>query len=291
VTWILVIIGIFRFAAPVAFAAIGETISEKSGLINIGIEGIMMMAAFTAALVSDVTGSPWLGLGAGAGVGLVMGAIQSGFVIKLAADQVVVGMGLNLLGIGLSRSLYRIRWGGADAIVQVPELPDFGGWADPVVLTLPFVAWGAHWLIFKCRWGLAARAAGEYPEAVESAGFSVQMLRFKAHLLGALLAGVGGAYLSLGISGSFSEELTAGRGFVAIALVTFGRWKPMGVLGAALLIGAAEQLQFWLQGLGLGVPHQLFGALPYVLALAVLAASVQRTRAPQALAQPYIKVK
>jgi len=275
---------VLQFAAPVAMAAVGETIHQRAGGLNIGIEGCMLAAAFAATRVCDLSGSPWLGLGAGIAAGLVLAAISGIFTIWQAIDPVVVGTAINLLALGLTGTLYRAEYGESGRLLSVAKLPAFAGldaglWF--LLLSLP-VAWFG---LMRTQWGLALRAAGEAPKAAEAAGYRVARLRQGALWIGGAFAGLAGAYLALGINGSFSENCTAGRGFVAIAMVTFGRWRPVWVFAAAMLIGFAESLQFSLQSNQ--VPFQLWVALPYVLALLVLVFAGKGAPAPGALGVPY----
>ncbi len=274
------------FSSPVALAAIGETVSQKSGVINIGLEGTMLAGAFFGMLGSLTTHSPWIGLFCGVAVGITLSLISGWFCVKLDADQVVVGAAVNLLALGVTGTLFRARFGSSGQLLSVPKVPLFMG-TDPVVLFM-IASVPLMWLLLnKTGWGLAARAVGEAPKGAEAAGFSVDRLRMGAMAIGGAFGGLAGAYLSLGIAGSFAENMTAGRGFVAIAMVTFGRWKPPLVFLAALLIGYAESLQYVLQGRSSQIPYELLFALPYVLALAVLIAVGKGTMAPQALGLPY----
>lgn len=277
-------IQILRFSAPVALAAIGESVNQRGGTLNIGIEGMMLAGAYAAMRVSDVTGSPWLGLAAGIGLALLLAILGGWFVIGLAADQVVVGTAVNLLALGLTGTFYRAQYSASGRLLSVPKIPAFFG-LDPIlwllIISIP-VTW---YLLMRTQWGLALRAVGEAPKAAEAAGYSVLGLRMAAFLYGGAFAGLAGAYLALGINGSFSENCTAGRGFVAIAMVTFGRWKPGWVFAAALLIGLAESLQYTLQSDK--IPFQLLIALPYVLALIVLVFVGKGSAAPGALGVPY----
>ncbi len=281
---------IIRYTAPVALAAIGETVNQKSGVLNIGLEGMMLVAAFFAMLTGLSTGNPWLGILAGIGAGLVLAAISSWFSIYLSADQVVVGTALNLFALGLTGTLYRAQFGQSGTLLDVKTIPQWNG-IDPVMVFLVLAALGAWYLLFRTGWGLAMRAAGEHPKAAEASGYSVKKLRLGAGLFGGAFAGLAGAYLSVGIAGSFAENMTAGRGFIAIAMVTFGRWKPHLVLLAALLIGFVESLQYRFQSLGWNVPFQLLLALPYIVALLVLVLVGKGTLAPAALAQAYQREK
>jgi simple sugar transport system permease protein len=288
VSELLAFLTILRYTAPVALAAIGETVNQKAGVINIGIEGMMLSGAFFAMFVSLRTGSPWLGLVIGVVCGVLLSAISSWFTLYRQADQVVVGTALNLFALGLTGTLYRAQFGQSGQLLNVPTIPQWNG-LDPVLIFLVLATAGCWVLLFRTGWGLAVRAAGEYPKASEAAGFSVRKLRLGAGLFAGAFAGLAGAYLSVGIAGSFAENMTAGRGFIAIAMVTFGRWKPQLVVVAALLIGFVESLQFRLQTLGWQVPFQLLLALPYIVALGVLVVVGKGTLAPAALGQAYAK--
>lgn len=281
---------LLRYAAPVTFAALGETVGQKSGVINIGLEGLMLLAAFVSVDVSAKTGNVWLGLVSGILAALLMGMISAVFTITLAQDQVVVGTALNLVALGLTSTLFQAFYGATGKLLSVEPLPKLWGQVDLVLLSLPIAIVLIAFLLFKTKWGLALRAAGEYPDAVESSGFSVFKLRYQAQAIGCLLAGVAGSYLTLGFSPSFAENMTSGRGFVAIAMVTFGRWRPWLVVSGCLLVGFTEWLQFALQGKS-PIPLQFFQALPYVVALGVLVFVGKGTVAPQHLAIPFLRKK
>ncbi|MGV3618199.1 MAG: ABC transporter permease [Fimbriimonas sp.] len=279
---------LLAYAAPVAYAALGETVVQRSGVLNIGLDGTMLIGAFFGMLTTHLTKSPMLGLAAGMAAGAAASALFAWFTVYLATDQVVVGTAINLLALGLTGTLFRAQFGQSGQLISIPKLPAWqriDGAMLLLLLAIPLV-----WLLLsRTAWGLAVRAAGEYPKAAEAAGFSVHRLRTGALLLGGVLGGLGGAYLSVGIAGSFAENMTAGRGFVAIAMVTFGRWRPLWVFAAALLIGVAESLQFRFQTLGWNVPFQLMIALPYIVALLVLVVVGKGTVAPKALGQSYRK--
>ena len=278
--------GLLRYAAPVGLASMGESVGQKAGVINIGLEGIMVTSAFCATVACDLTKDPWIGLGLGVLAGFVLALVQAFFTLRLGCDQVVVGTAVNLFGLGLTGTLYRLKYGSSGQLLSVAKVPQFGG-CDVVL-----VAWLASvvvvtWLVFRSKWGLVARATGEYPPAVVANGFSPIWTRFQAVMVGGLFAGLAGAYLSLGIAGSFAENMTAGRGFVALAMVTFGRWKPIGVFLASLLVGYVDSLQFELQTKNIGWPPQFFIALPYVVVLVVLVFAGKGSAAPAALARPF----
>lgn len=282
--------GLLRYSAPVAFAAIGEAVGQRSGVINIGLEGMMLTAAYFAMLFSQ-NGSPWIGLLMGVLAAVVLGVVQCFFTLKLAADQIVVGTAINLFALGLTDTLYRARFGQSGRLISVPQIPKFYGEFDIVLLLLVASAVYFAWMLVKTRRGLAVRAAGENPNALEASGFSALKLRFSAAMVGAVFAGLGGAYLALGVTGSFSQNMTAGRGFVAIAMVTFGRWKPGWVLAAALLVGYSESVQYTLKAKGVAVPGELLSALPYLVALAVLVIVGRGSAMPAMLAVPYRRDK
>lgn len=283
-------LAILPYATPVALAAIGETIAQRGGVINISLEGGMLMGAFFGMFASFLTNSPWLGLFAGLAAGVAITAVFAYFTVYLASDQVVVGTALNLFALGLTGTFYRARFGQSGQILSVARVPQWHS-LDAVTLLLLVSVVAVNFLLFRSAWGLALRSAGEYPKAAEAAGFSVHRLRLGALLIGGAFAGIAGAYLSVGITGSFAENMSAGRGFVAIAMVTFGRWRPAFVFLASLLIGFADSLQFRFQAYGWNVPYQLMTALPYLLALIVLAVVGKGTVAPQALGIAYRREK
>lgn len=285
-----IILRILQFAAPVGYAALGESVNQRAGTLNIGLEGTMLTAAFTSVAVAGATHSWLLGLLAGIVSAVLICLILAFFVLKLAADQVVVGTAINLFAMGVTSTLYEAVYGRSGKLISVPKLPTFG-WFDPWILLLAILTILIAWMLTKTKFGLALRAAGEYPKAVEASGFNALQLRFAALMISAVLAGLAGTYLSLGIAGSFAANMTAGRGFMAIAMVTFGRWKPWGVIGASILIGTAEQAQFMLQSQGWGIPYQVFAMLPYALALIVLMIAGKGTSVPMDLGRPFRRVR
>jgi len=284
------VLAVLMYATPLALAALGETVVQKAGVIHIGIEGTMLAGAFFAMLATLATGSPWVGLGVGVLVGVTLALVSGAFALTLTVDQVVVGTAVNLLALGLTRTLFAMRFGASGELLSVQKVPSWQG-LDAVMVVAVLLAVATHGVLFRTSWGLALRAAGEYPQAAEAAGFSVLRLRFAALVFGGAMAGLGGAYLSLGIAGSFADNMTAGRGFLAIAMVTFGRWKPVPVLGACLLLGWLDGLQFTFQAKGVQLPFQLFLALPYVAALLVLAGMGRGAHAPAALAIPFRRTR
>lgn len=283
---ILIILRVIQFTAPTCFAAIGETVGQRTGVLNIGLEGTMLTASFVAVSASAASGSPWIGLLAAVLAALALTMAQAYFTVVLATDQVVAGTAVNLFGLGLTGTLYDLATAQGRQLSQVPGFPKVVGAVDPVLLVLPVMAATAYWLLFRTQTGLAMRAAGEYPPAVESAGFSAIRLRLLGQAFCGMCAGLAGAYLTLGISQSFVQNMTSGRGFIAIALVTFGRWKPGWVVAASMLVGFLEWLQYSVQGKS-PVPIQFFLALPYLAALAVLIVVGKGTKQPQSLGIPF----
>ncbi len=290
-----------RLGVPLALAALGETITERSGVINIGLEGSMIAGALGAALGALWLGSAGAGVAVGAGAGLLVAAVFAVFAVGLGTDQIITGTAVTLGGLGFTGAIYQARFGATGTALTLPTL---AAWPVPGLERIPLVgaalfdqaptAYLAYVLapllwafLFRTVWGLEVRAVGEEPAAAEAAGVRVRWTRFWSTLFGGTLGGVAGAHLALAHAGTFAENMSAGRGFIAIAVVVLGRWNPLWVLLAALFFGAASALQFLLQALGLDVAYQLFLALPYLLTLAALAGWMGRARAPAALALPW----
>ncbi len=281
-------------ATPLLFAALGELIGERAGVLNIGVEGLVLTGAFAGMLACHWSGSATVGMLAAATAAMLVGAVFAFWVVTLDVDQVVAGVAVNLLAAGATGVLYRAFFGATGSALTVavfpplPIAPDVA-WLAPlrqpaptyVALALVPVVW---LFLFRTSAGLRVRAAGEAPYAAESVGVNVQATRFAAVIAGAALAGVGGGYLSLAYSNTFVEGMSAGRGFIALAIVVFGRWRPAGVLVGALLFGAVSAAQFQLQAAGVTVPYHLLLMLPYVVTLAVLALTSRTARGPAALA-------
>lgn len=287
-----------RVATPLLLAALGETVAERGGVINLGIEGAMLAGALAAAIGASI-GGPWTGLAAALIVGVLTGLVFAAVAVGAGADQIITGTAITLGATGLTGAVYRAYFGATGAGLSLPTLapiPLPGLSRIPVVgpalfdqplptylavVLVPVIWWG----LFRTRAGLALRAAGEAPETAWALGVRVRSLRTIGTVIGGACAGLGGASLVLAQVGTFAERMTAGRGFVAIAIVVLGRWHPVGVLLAAWLFGGATALQFIFQALGLAVPYQLFLVLPYLLTLLALAGVVGRVRAPAGLGQ------
>lgn len=281
---------VLQMSTPIILAAIGESIVQKSGVIQIGLEGNLLMGAFFGFLIGQAADSVWMGMAAALAIGAMFSLIFGVFAVTLRADQVVAGTALTLVALGATSTLYRGRFGESGELVSFGGFPAFFGIDLWMVLTsvLAIFTFG---ILFRTRLGLAIRAAGEYPPSASAAGYSVSRLRYQALAAGGALAGLGGGYLSLGVAQSVSENMTAGRGFIAIAMVTFGRWNPLFIVPACLLIGYLDSLQFVLQSKGSSVPYQLLLALPYAAALAVLVVSGKGASAPAALGIPETEVR
>ena len=274
---------------PLVIAAAGETVAERAGVLNIGLEGTMLAAAFAGFATASATGSPWLGMLSGVATALALTLISAWLVLSRQGDQVVVGTGLNLLALGITGVLFVEMFGKTGKLVSVEALPKFGGQlrVDPVMLVAPVIVVFAWFLLQRTRWGLAVRATGEEPQAAEAAGYRPLRLRFQSVAFAGVCAGIAGAYLSLAQTASFAENMTEGRGFVVIAAVTFGRWSARGSALACLLIAFAYGLKYAINALSLPLPPQLFDAFPYLLALAVLFGAGKTANAPAKLAVPY----
>ena len=286
-----------RIATPLGLAALGETVAERSGIINIGIEGAMLTGALAAALAAASTGSAGAGFVAGGLAGAAVAAVFAVFVLTLRADQIVVGAAITLGATGLTGAVYRAAFGTTGAALSLPTMPILpvpllsriplvgpALFAQPMPTYLLWIMTPLLWyLLARTQAGLALRASGEAPDAATAAGLRLKRWRAGATLFGGLMAGLAGATLVLAQAGTFAERMTAGRGFIAIAIVVLGRWNPLGVLAAALVFGGASALQFALQALGYAVPYQFFLMAPYVLSLLALAGVGGKARAPLAL--------
>jgi len=285
-----------RVATPLLLAALGETLAERGGVINLGIEGAMLAGALAGAIGSTV-GGPWAGTLAAALTGAMLSLGFGLIAVAAGANQIISGTAITLGAVGATGAIYREVYGSAGVGLSLPTFPviPIPGLAripllgpalfEQSILTyLGYVAVPALWfLLFRTRWGLALRAAGESVEAATAAGVRVKRIRIVALVLGGMFAGIAGASLVLAQVGTFAEKMTAGRGFMAVAIVVLGGWRPGRVAGAALFFGAAMALQFLFQSIVSNLPYQLFLMLPYLLTLLVLAGGVGRVRSPAEL--------
>jgi ABC-type uncharacterized transport system permease subunit len=300
--WSALIAAMLRFATPLTLAALGGIVSERSGVVNIGLEGMMLMGALFGIVGADLTGSWLAGLLIGMVAGGLLALVHAFFAIQLRADQIVSGFAVNFLAIGITGYVFISRYGEQGTPDGVPRVPDA---TLPGIDAIPFVgdAIGTAnlltWLslvlvaamavfLFRTPAGLRLRSVGENPRAAASAGLGVLRTRYVAVVASGLLAATGGAYLSIGFLGSFNEQMTQGRGFIALAAVIFGNWRPAGALAAALLFGFSSALAQRLPEFSPSTAT-LFQALPYVLTLIAVAGFIGRSRPPAAVGQPYVK--
>ena len=292
-----------RLGIPLALAAMGETITERSGVINIGLEGSLIAGALGGALGALTIGGAGGGILVGAFGGALVAMIFAGFAVGLGTDQIITGTAVTLGGLGFTGAIYQARFGTTGTALTLPTLSSV---PIPLLSDIPIIGSALFnqapttyftyllaptlwYFVYRTEWGLELRAVGEEPDAAAAAGVRVKRSRFWATVFGGTLAGIAGAHLALAHAGTFAANMSAGRGFIAIAVVVLGRWNPLLVLLAALFFGAASALQFQAQTLGLEVPYQLFLAFPYLLTLLALAGWVGKSRAPASLALPWPK--
>lgn len=292
-----------RLATPYLYAALGEMFAQRSGVLNLGVEGIMLMGAFSGFYVLSTTGSPWLGLLAAILVGALLGLVMAFVSVTLQAEQGISGIGLYMVGLGLSSLLFKTMLGSVEGKTGFPELrlcvSDSFCLADipivgPIFLNHSLLVYGAFllvpiawWVLNKTTWGLNIRAVGQNPAAADSLGVNVNRVRYATVTLGGALAGVAGASLSIALLNIFQEGLTNGQGFIAVALVYFGSWTPVGVMVGALFFSLVNALQLWVQVLGLNLPADVAVMLPYVLTIIALALPFRRAMQPAALTKAF----
>lgn len=289
-----------RMAAPLTFTAVGETYGERAGVINIGLEGLMLIGAVVAYAVAFASGAIWLGVLAAALAALVFGVLFGVVTITLGANQIVAGAALNLVGLGLSSFIYRAFFGTVTGraiqplesvkiplLSQIPVLGPVLFEQNMLVYLALLLAPAAALVLNRTMLGLAIRSVGEHPKATATAGLSVIGLRYGAVAFGALLAGVGGAYLSVAYANQFVENMVAGRGFIALAIVVFGRWSPLGALWASLLFGFTFALQLRLQAANVQIAYQFLQILPYVATIVAMILLRGQSAQPKALGAPY----
>lgn len=287
-----------RLATPYLFAAIGEAFAQTSGVLNLGVDGIMLVGAFAAFYVTLQTGNVWLGVLAAMIVGLLMGLLMSLISITLKAKQGISGIGLYMFGLGLSSTLFKVLVGTVIIVegfqtIKIPLLGDipiigeiFFRNSLPVYaafLLMP-LAW---WFLEKTTWGLKIKAVGHNPAAADSVGINVDRVRYFSVCFGSVLAGLAGASLSIALVNLFQENMTAGMGFIAIALVYFGAWNPLTIMAGALFFSTVNAFQLWMQVLGVPIPYNIALMLPYLLTIAALVVATNRVRKPAALTKPF----
>lgn len=307
-----IIIGVLhsgiRLATPYLYAALGETFSQRSGVLNLGVEGIMLVGAFTSFYTVLQTDSLILGLLVAAGTGALMGLIMAVVSVTLQAEQGISGIGLYLFGLGLSGVLFKQFLGSPTGISGFGEMrlcipatalclgniPIVGEifFRHSIMVYAAFllvpISW---WVLMKTRWGLTIRAVGQNPTAADSVGISVARVRYACVIVGGIFAGIAGASLSISLLNLFQEGMTNGLGFIAVALVYFGGWSPVGVMWGTLLFSIVNALQLWAQVLDLNIPSDVAVMLPYLLTVIVLALPFRRSEKPAALTRPFERGK
>lgn len=291
-----------RLAVPVFLAALGETFAERAGLVNVGLEAMMLAGAFGAILGAYLAGDWLVGVAVGLGFGLLVGAVQALFAIRLEADQIVSGIALNIAVLGLTAFLARTIWDGGNVpqidhtnAVSLPglgDLPLLGPvlfQQNPLVYTTYLLAVLGWWLLVRTRWGLELRGCGEDPRACDSLGIPVLARRWQVMAVCGALAALGGVTIALAELYTWADGMSGGRGFIALAVVIIARWSPSRVVLAALLFGGCEALALRMQATTTAVPYELLLTLPYLVTLLVYAGVVGRTIPPAALGRPYIR--
>jgi ABC-type uncharacterized transport system permease subunit len=290
-----------RFATPLVFAALGGMFSERSGVVNIGLEGLMLISAFAGVVGAFLSGSAWVGLLFAVGAGLIFALVHAVMCVTFEADQIISGTAINLLALGGTAFLMVIVFGQGGTS---PDVEKFDPIAIPLLSAIPIIGPAlfdqsllvylmyamvpiCYFVLFKTPFGLRLRATGEVPEAVDTAGVSVARMRYYGVALSGMLAAFGGVYLSMSLLSSFTEGMTAGRGFIALAALIFGRWHPVGAFGAALLFGFGLALTIRVPPEA--IPNEFIQMIPYVLTIVVLAGFGGRAVAPAAVGKPYRK--
>ncbi|MBO3460234.1 ABC transporter permease [Aetokthonos hydrillicola Thurmond2011] len=294
------LVATLRLAVPLGFAALGGLYSERSGVLNIALEGMLLTGAFSSAVATFYTGNPWLGVPASFIAGGLVGLLHAALCVTLRVDQLVSGLAINLVAGGLTSFLARLVFSGSStqqlpgiSAIKIPGLaniPLIGSLLfqeDILVYLLFTLVILTTYILFKTSFGLTLRAVGESPKAAEASGISVQIVRYIAVVISGCLASLGGAYLTLVQVRFFAEGMSAGKGFIAIAALIFGRWHPVGSGLACLLFGATEALQLRIQALGANIPYQFLVMLPYAIALFALVGLVGKSTPPKALGTPY----
>jgi len=297
-----VLIGILasgiRLATPYLFASLGETFGQKSGVLNLGVEGIMLLGAFAGFYTTLITDNPWLGLLAAIIVGGVMGVAVALINVTLKAEQGISGIGVFLFGLGMSELLFQKALGRVETVsgftdIYIPGLSDIPilgeiFFQQNLLVYIAYALVPIAWFVLnKTTFGLKIRAVGENPEAADSLGVSVTGVRYATQIFGGIMSGVAGASLSIALLNVFQQGMTAGLGFIAVALVYFGGWRPLGVLVGSLIFSMVNALQLWVQVLNIPIPSDFAVMMPYVLTILALVIAVQRVRPPSALTKPY----
>lgn len=293
--------GGLMFAVPLTFGALAGVVNERAGVINIAIEGQLLMGAFAGALTASLFGSPWLGLVGAPLAGMAVGAMLAWFAITFRTDNIVVGVVLNMLALGLTSFLFSTLLKSSSGLNQNLRLPT---WRIPVLADIPIIGpvvfnqnilvylmlvlvVGMQFMLFHSRWGLRMRAVGEKPQAADTVGINVNRIRWHNVLFGGALAGLGGAFFTIGQGLSFTKDMSAGNGFIALAAMILGRWNPVGAFAAALLFGFATNLGAVMQTVGAALPAEYLLMIPYLVTILAVAGFVGAVRAPAAEGKPY----
>jgi len=290
-----------RMATPIVFASLGGIYSERVGIINVGLEGMMLTGAFSGVAITFLAGDPLLGVLAAILAGGLLGLLHALLTVKLIGNQIVSGTGINIFALGFTAYMSQILWGSRGAsetvtglkavtvplLQNVPVIGEIIGTHTPLVYLMLIITVLCHIALFKTPLGLRIRAVGENPAASDTAGINVFRIKYLCVMISGMLAGLGGAFLSLGHLNLFAWGMTGGRGFIALAAMIFGKWMPFGAFGASLLFGFADALQMRLQALGL-LPPQIILTIPYIVTIAVLAGVVGRATPPSDY-RPYSK--
>jgi len=284
---LLLVASTVRFATPLALAAMGELVAERAGVLNVGIEGMMLAGALAAFEVGCATGSVSLALAAAVAAACALSLLFAAFALRRQADPIVSGTALNILALGATGSVFRLLHPAGSALARAPQLGELVPGVNGFTVLAALLVVAVALFLARTRPGLALRAVGERAEAADAQGISVARVRFAATLFGGACAGLAGAALVLWLSDVFVEGMTSGRGFIALALVLFGGYRPARIVAGAVLFGAASALQFRLQAAGAAVPYTLLLMIPYALTLLVLALFAGRSRAPADLARPF----
>lgn len=291
-----------RIATPLIFAALGELITERAGILNLGVEGTMLMSAFTAFAATFASGSLWVGLLAGIIAGGLMAFIVVFMAATLKVEQVVTGLALNMLAAGMSIFLYKAYFEGQ----ALPTIEIFGNVAIPLLSDIPylgpilfqqklltylaFLMVPAVWFfLYRTKYGLEIRCLGENPKVIDTRGLSVTARQYAAVIAGGMMIGIGGAFVTIASTVRFVPDITAGRGWLALVIVIAGNWKPKGILIAALVFAFLDALQLQIQGVGVALPYQIFLALPYVAAILLMVFKKQLSEEPRRLGIPYFR--
>ncbi len=287
------LLSVIRLSVPVVLAALGDVFCERSGVLNISIEGMMLMGSFFGFLGSYYSGSSVIGFFVALGTGILVGLLYALFTVTWGCNQAVTSLGFNMLALGITSTLYKFLFGITTDRISIEVVPNlfgnlFGG--QNVFFYLAVVLVPVSWFILsKTKWGLAVRAVGEYPRAAATVGIRVYLNRYIACAISGALAALGGAVLTIGNLGYFRENITAGRGFIAFAAVIFGKYNPVGALIGCLIFGAADALQLTLQAMGVGLPANFFIMMPYIITILALLFIRGKSFVPKALGQHYIK--